>query len=294
MNSMTIAIKNKTNLTIKLEKKYEVFYYKKQTFFSKLLLKEKKYPDIYFHKGFVSSEAISFIENAKIIIVSSLNIKCEIIGKIPTVDESKIYVLYPYIVKKIKYEKPIKKEFKKKNNIDKNSKIIFFRGDDLNKAGIEVVLDVLGRMYAENFTLIIESKKKQIVPIELKLKRLKVNYAYKFFEDYTNIDELFMASDIFFLPTSQKYFNLDVLKAMHYKNAVFLMQINHASEIIDTFSLIQSSEDRSVSFKIDSLLTNEDELKKIQKENLIIAENITLENNFLKIENILKKYFDIS
>jgi len=294
MNSITIAIKNKTNLTIKLEKKYDVTYYKKQTFFSKLLLQEKRYPDIYFHKGFITSDAINFIENSKTTIVSSLNIKCEIINKIPTIDESKIHIQYPYVIKKLKYEKSIKKEFKKKNNIDTNTKIIFFRGDDLSKAGIEVVLDVLDRMHAENFTLIIESNKKQIVPIELKLKRLKVNYSYILFEDYKNMEELFIASDIFLLPTSQKYFSLDILKAMYYKNAVFLMQTNHASEIIDTFSLIQSSEDRSVSFKIDSLLINKDELKKIQEENVTISDAITLENNFLKTEKIIQKYFDIS
>jgi len=294
MNSITIEIKNKTNLTLKLEKEYNVTYYKKPTLFSKLLLKEKEYPDIYFHKGFITSEAIQFIENAKITIVSSLNIKCEIIDKIPTIDESKIHIQYPYIIKKIKYEQSVKEEFKKKNNIDKNSKIIFFRGNDLNKAGIDVVLDVLDRMYAENFTLIIESSKKQIMPIELKIKRLKVNYSYILFEDYKNIDELFTASDIFLLPTSQKYFNLDVLKAMHYENVVFLMQTNHASEIIDTFSLIQSIEDRSVSFKIDSLLSNKDELKKIQEENVNIADTITFENNFLKITKIMDEYFDIS
>ena len=294
MNNITIAIKNKTNLTLKLEKKYDVTYYKKQTFFSKLLLQEKRYPDIYFHKGFITSEAINFIENSKTTIVSSLNIKCEIINKIPTIDESKIHIQYPYVIKKLKYEKSIKKEFKKKNNIDTNTKIIFFRGDDLSKAGIEVVLDVLDRMHAENFTLIIESNKKQIVPIELKLKRLKVNYSYILFEDYKNMEELFIASDIFLLPTSQKYFSLDILKAMYYKNAVFLMQTNHASEIIDTFSLIQSSEDRSVSFKIDSLLINKDELKKIQEENVTISDAITLENNFLKTEKIIQKYFDIS
>ena len=56
MNNITIAIKNKTNLTLKLEKKYDVTYYKKQTFFSKLLLQEKRYPDIYFHKGFITSK----------------------------------------------------------------------------------------------------------------------------------------------------------------------------------------------------------------------------------------------
>ena len=79
---------------------------------------------------------------------------------------------------------------------------------------------------------------------------------------------------------------------MYYRNAVFLMEANYASEIIDTFSLIQSAEDRSVSFKVDSLLINKDELKNIQKENQKIVKKLTLENSLLKISNLIDKSFD--
>ncbi len=152
---------------------------------------------------------------------------------------------------------------------------------------------MISRMYKENFTLIIESNSKQIVPLRLKMERADVQFSYILLEDYENIDEIFISSDIFILPTEQKYFSLDVLKAMHFRNAVFLMESNHASEIIDTFSLIQSSDDRSVSFKVDSLLINKDELKKIQKENQKIAQNLTLEKNVEEIEQILTNSFDI-
>ena len=292
MNSLTIAIKNKTNLTLQLEKIYDVKYHEKQTFLSKIMLKEKEKPNIYFHKGFLSSDAVTLIEDSDLVIVSSNSIKKEIIDKVSNIDISKIHVLYPYVINKTQYEKSIKKEFRTKYNIEKNSKILFFRGTDLVKSGLDMVFDVISRMYNENFTLVIESTNKQIVPLKLQMDRSEIKFKYILLEDYENIDELFIASDIFILPTQQKYFALDVLKAMFYRNAVFLMENNHASEIIDTFSLIQSIEDRSVSFKVDSLLINKKELKKIQKENAKIAQNNSLETSIEKINEIIQKSFD--
>jgi len=292
MNSIKIGIKNKTNLTLQLEKKYDVTYYEKPSFLSKLLLKENKYPDIYFHKGFLSSEAVSMIENSTIVIVTSQKVQKEILDKIPNIDISKINVLTPYLYVKNKYTKEIKEQFRKKHTIEKKSKIIFFRGKDVERNGLSVVFDVISRMYKDNFTLIIESSVNQIRPLKLKMERSETKFNYILLENYKNIDEVFMASDIFILPTQQKYFSNDVLRAMYYRNAVFLMESNYASEIIDAFSLIQSAEDRSVSFKVDSLLINKDELKKIQKENQKIATMHSLDNNIEKIEEIIKNNFD--
>lgn len=293
MNSITIAIKNKTNLTLRLEQKYDVTYYEKPTFLSKLLLKEEKNPDIYFHKGFLSSEAVKLVENSKIVIVSSNGVKKEIIDNVLNIDISKIIVRYPYFISKIEYDKSIKKEFKKKNNIAKDSKILFFRAKDLSKNGLDMVFDVISRMYKENFTLIIESNTKQIATLKLQMEKSELKFNYLLLENYENIDEIFISSDIFILPTNQKYFSLDVLKAMYYRNAVFVMDSNHASEIIDTFSLIHSSDDRSVSFKVDSLLINKEELKKIQKENQKIAKNLTLDKSLEEISQIINNSFDI-
>jgi len=293
MNDLKIGIKNKTNLTVQLEKIYNVTYYQKTSLLSKLLFKENKYPDIYFHKGYLSSEAIHLIENSKIVVVNSNSVKKDIISKSSNIDISKIHVEYPYLIPKIEYDKTIKKEFKKNFDIEKESKLILFRGSDLSKNGLEVIFDIISRMYKKNFTLLIESNSKQISSLRLQMERSNVSFEYRLLEDYKNIDELFIASDIFILPTKLKYFSLDVLKAMYYKNAVFVMEANPSSELIDTFSLIQTAEDRSMSFKVDSLLINKDELKKIQKENYKIAKKYSLSNSIDKITEIINNSFDI-
>ena len=71
-----------------------------------------------------------------------------------------------------------------------------------------------------------------------------------------------------------------------------MWRCNDASELVDVFSLIQNESDKSLSFKIDSLLVNKDELKKIQKENQIKTLEYTLDKSFEKISSIIKVSFD--
>jgi hypothetical protein len=292
MKSIEIAIKNKTNLTLQLEKLYEVTYYEKETFFSKLIFQKKSTPDIYFHQGIFSKDAISTAKKSKLVIVNTQSTKNDFIQIAPEVNADKIEVVSPYFIAQTEYNKQIKKSFKQRYNIDKKSKIIFFRAKDLIKNGLETVFDILSRMYEENFTLIIESSSKQIVPLRIQLERAEIKYPYILFEDKKNIEELFIASDIFILPTSYKYFAVDVLKAMHYKNAVFIMEENAASEIVDVFSYIQGANDKSISFKVDSLLINEDELKKIQKQNKKVSKKYNIERSLAETSHLIEKYFD--
>jgi len=293
MNHLTIAIKNKTNLTLKLEKLYNVTYYKKQSLLSSLLLRDKQYPEIYFHKGYLSSEAVLLIENSKLVIVSSESMKREIVNKLSNIDISKLHVIYPYLMEKNEYDKGIKQEFKNKHGIDKDTKILFFRGNDLSKCGMNFLKDALSRMYEKNFILIIESNLKQVNMLKLQIERSNVNFQYLLLSDYEDISEVFISADIFILPTLQKYFAQDVLKAMHYKNAVFVTESNPSSELIDVFSLIQGEEDRSASFKIDSLLLNKSEMKKIQKDNYDISKKYSLDNSLQKVLKLIKESFDI-
>ena len=93
------------------------------------------------------------------------------------------------------------------------------------------------------------------------------------------------ASGIFLLPTKLKLFSLNTLRAMFYKTAVFVIKRNSSSEILDIYSIIQSEEDRATPFKIDALLQNTKELKKIQKENY----QISLEYNFDSRYEIIDK-----
>jgi hypothetical protein len=291
MNSIKIAIKNKTKITQRLEKLYNITYYKKQSLFSKLTFKNHKHPDIYFHQGIINDNAINLIKNSKKTIVNSNGLKSKIIDKMSTLNKDKIEVVYPYLNYTIPYSKDLKKMFKDNFDIDKKTKIIFFHGKDLVLSGLKSFLDILNGMQKTNFIVVIESNSKEIKKLKIQINRVNVPYKILFFENHKNIDELFIVSDIFILPTQLKLFAPTILKAMFYKNAVFVMATNYAAELIDTFSLIQTQFDPSTSFKIDALLKNNDELKNIQKQNHKKSLDFGFESRFELVNNIVKSHF---
>jgi len=291
MEKLHIAINTKTKVIKELEKKFELTYFKEQTFFEKLLLKEKKYPNIYFHQGSINTKALDMAEHSKIIIVNSNSMKEKICEKRTYIKEDKIFVLYPYINTQIKYDKQIKRDFRKKYEIKKEQRIIYFTGKDLISSGLENFLITIKNLENKNYKILIDTNTQQVEKLQERLKHFRLDKQMIILENYTNIDELFIVSDIFILPTKQKLFAVSVLKAMFLKNAVFVSRNNAASEIIDSFSLVFGQNDKTLSFKVDALLGNKEELKKIQKENYQVVKNMTYINYIGELESIIEDNF---
>ena len=107
-------------------------------------------------------------------------------------------------------------------------------------------------------------------------------------ENYSKIDDLFLASDIFILPTYNKSFSTNIIKAMYCENVVFLSLENDAKEIVDVFASMDSPTDPSTAFKIDAILSNENDLEMIKKQNREIALEFALESNLEKINHIIE------
>jgi len=292
MKNLNIAINTKTKVIKYLETIYNVEYYKQQTLLEKLLLKDKKYPDIYFHQGSLNTTALDMVENSKLTIVNSNSIKETILEKRSYLNENKIFILYPYINATIKYDKKIKKEFRKTHNISKEDRIIYFTAKDLALGGLDKVLEIISQLEKNNFVLLIDTDTLQAHTLKDKLVKLKINDKVIILENYAEKDKLFIAADIFILPTKQKLFAPNVLKAMYYKNAIFVNRDNAASEIIDAFSLIIGQNDQTISFKTDALLENKEELKKIQKENYLVVKNITYDTYIEELNTLIKDNFD--
>jgi hypothetical protein len=293
MKKIHIAISTKTKVTKELELKFEVTYYQEQTFFEKLLLKEKKYPDLYFHQGAINTQALDMVENSKLTVVNSNSLKEQICEKRTYIDPKKVHILYPYIVKQLEYDKKMKKAFKVKHQIEKQERIIYFTGKDLISSGLEKFLQTMSEIESKNFKIIIDTNTQAKEKLQERITHYKLDEKTLILENYVVNDELFIAADIFILPTKQKLFAANVLKAMYFKNAVFVNRDNASSEIIDSFSLILGQDDKSISFKIDALLGNKDELKKIQKENYQVVKNINYANYMSELDHIIKDNFDI-
>jgi len=283
----TINFKGKTKLIDILLDENIVSLVKKNSFIDKLLFRKKQYADIYFHTGIFDKESISNIKNGKKIVVNSNRLKKEILDKF-NIDKNSVEVVYPFV--DVEYSKPkkIKQNLCQKLKIDPKKKIIFFTAKNLKSSGVIEFINTIMQLSSKNFISIVAGDKKQITALKFQLTKLKLEEKLLLLEDYENKDELFLASDIFFLPTHNKSFASNVLKAMFCKNVVFTTQNNDSKELIDIFSTMDSPSDRSMQFKLEAILENKDDMRLIKKQNRKIAKEFTLDKQLEKIKGIIK------
>ncbi|XPV54918.1 MAG: glycosyltransferase [Halarcobacter ebronensis] len=171
--------------------------------------------------------------------------------------------------------------------MDPKKKIIFFTAKNFKTSGVKEFISIVLQLSSDNYIAVIESDKKQITSLKFQLSKINVEDKILLLEDYPNKDELFLASDIFILPTHSKNFASNILKAMYCKCAVFVTATNPAKELVDVFAMMESPDDRSMQFKVDALLQNKNDLKLIKKQNRKIAKEHSLENALSKVEEII-------
>lgn len=283
----TILYKTKSILIEELEKQSNIEVLKEKNFFFNLF-SEKKYADVYFHSGSLDDKSIENIKNSKITIVNTFASMNQIIAK-TKIPHEKIKVIYPSINVEYKEIEEVKAKLCEELQIDLANKIIFFTAKNIKSSGVKEVLDICSSLSYQDFKIIIAAEKKQIAALQFQLPKyqsLKDNIIL--LEDYSSINDLFLASDIFLLPTYNKAFSTNIIKAMFCECAVFLSLENDAKEILDVFASLDKPSDPSAAFKIDAILQGENDLKQIQKQNRELALEFTLESNLEKINHIIK------
>lgn len=284
----TINYKNKTKLISKLLEQENIVELEKPSMLNKLSLKKKEFAEIFFHTGQVfDKETIENIQNAKKVIVSAKIAKKELLEKVD-VPEEKVEIVYPAI--NIEYRKPkeVKKEVSEKLGIDSKKKILLFTGKNLKTSGVVEFINMVMKLNFNNMIAVIVADKKQMYNLRFKLSKFDVSEKLLLVEDYENMDELFLASDIFVLPSYNQNFATNILKAMYCKCAVFTTITNAASEVIDVFSTMETPHDGSMQFKVDALLQNKDDMKLIKKQNRKIAKQFTLDKQLKKVNDIIE------
>ncbi len=287
MTKTTISYKTKNNLIEELSKQANIEVLKEENFFMKLF-SQKKYADVYFHSGSLDDKSIENIKNSKITITNTFASMNQIIAK-TKISHEKIKVIYPSINIEYKKTKEIKAKICEELQIDLTTKIIFFTAKNIKSSGVKEFLDICSSLSYQDFKIIIAAEKKQITALRFQLpKYQKLEEKIVLLEDYSNINDLFLASDIFLLPTYNKSFSTNILKAMFCKCVVFLSIDNDAKEILDVFASLDSPTDSSTAFKIDAILQGENDLKEIKKQNRKLALEFTLKNNLEKINHILE------
>ena len=287
MNKTTIFYKSKNVLIEQLEKQANIEVLKEKNFFSKIF-SAKKFPDIYFHSGTLDDDSKENILNSKMTIVNSFASMNEIIAR-TKISHEKIKVIYPSI--DVKYQDPQEIRIKvcEELQIDSESKIIFFTAKNIKSSGVKEFLDICSSLSYQNFKIIIAANNKQIYNLRFQLpKYTNLENKLILLEDYKNVDELFLASDIFILPTYNKSFSSNILKAMFCESVVFVTIENDVREVVDVFASIDSPSDPSIAFKIDAILLSDDDFKQTKEQNRQLALEFTLESNLAKINHIIE------
>ena len=287
MQKTTISYKSKNILIDELIKQSNIEVLKEKNFFSKLFSK-KEFPDIYFHSGVLDDESIENIKNSKITVVNSFTLKDEVVAKTKILQE-RIKVIYPTINVKTQNISEIRAKVFEELKIDLADKIIFFTAKNFKTSGVKEFLDICSNIDYPNFKIIISGTHQQINNLKFQLSKYNsLQDKLILLENYKNIDEIFIASDIFILPTYNKSFSTNILKAMYYECVVFVTIQNDVKEVVDVFASMNSPTDSSIEFKIDAILSAQDDLNLIKKQNANLSQEFTLQSNLEKINYIIE------
>jgi len=289
MKQTTVYYKISNTLINNLKQRDDIKILKKPSFITKLFSK-KRYPDIYFHSGELDENSIEFIKNSKFVVTNSFSNLNLILAK-TKISHEKIKVIYPSV--DIKYQKPkeLKEKYKDRFSLTANTKIIFFTAKNFKTSGVKEFLQIVSNLSFIDFKVIIAGTKQQLAALEFTLpKYSKLEPKIILLdESKENLDELYLISDVFLLPSYNKNIASSVIKAMFCKCVVFSTMNNDAKEIIDVYATMENPNDPSTAFKIDAILFDENELKKVKKQNRNIALEMSLDKNIEKFNDILTK-----
>ncbi|MFY9105266.1 glycosyltransferase [Aliarcobacter cryaerophilus] len=289
MKQTTVYYKISNTLINNLKHRKDIKILKKPSFLTKLFSK-KRYPDIYFHSGELDENSIEFIKNSKFVVTNSFSNLNLILAK-TKISHEKIKVIYPSV--DIKYQKPkeLKEKYKDRFSLTANTKIIFFTAKNFKTSGVKEFLQIVSNLSFIDFKVIIAGAKQQLAALEFTLpKYSKLEPKIILLdESKEKLDELYLISDVFLLPSYNKNIASSIIKAMFCKCVVFSTMNNDAKEIIDVYATMENPNDPSTAFKIDAILFDENELKKIKKQNRNIALEMSLDKNIEKFNDILTK-----
>ncbi|WP_148624003.1 glycosyltransferase [Aliarcobacter cryaerophilus] len=289
MKQTTVYYKVSNTLINNLKHRDDIKILKKPSFLTNLFSK-KRYPDIYFHSGELDEDSIEFIKNSKFVITNSFSNLNLILAK-TKISHEKIKVIYPSVDIKYQKTKELKEKYKDIFSLTVNTKIIFFTAKNFKTSGVKEFLQIVSNLSFIDFKVIIAGTKQQLAALEFTLpKYSKLEPKIILLdESKEKLDELYLISDIFLLPSYNKNIASSVIKAMFCKCVVFSTMNNDAKEILDVYATMENPNDPSTAFKIDAILFDENELKKIKKQNRNIALEMSLDKNIEKFNDILTK-----
>jgi len=229
-------------------------------------------------------------ENASKIIANSQMVRDQIVENF-NVRKEKVVVVYNGVDKDRDVMHIPKKKLFKKFSIPLHHKVILFVGNGFERKGLASFLKIIQLVANENISALIVGADKNTKKYKKIAQELEISNIVYFLGERKDVSEIYRLSEIVILPTYYDPFSNVVIEALHYGNVVITTRQNGASEIIDKSLQMDNPNDTSIARKINSLLQNNNEMKKIQRANMIKARRFSIDRNvsatLSEIEKIL-------
>lgn len=243
----------------------------------KAFLKTKGFSLNPLHLSYLYLEKRCF-NNSKKIIANSKRVKEEII-EYYGIDENKIEVIYNGVNLPSKIDKDgAKLKLSQEFGIDRDTPIILYVGSGFERKGVAQFLEIISKLESE-FVAFVVGKEKRLDRYKKLAKDLRVEQKVIFTGARSDVEEFYSASDIFLFPTKYEPFSNVVLEALSYGSVVFTTVQNGASEILDSYFVMESPNDIEIYKKIDKLLSDRERLLKLQEESIKLSKEFSIEQN---------------
>jgi len=230
------------------------------------------------HFVYLFIEKRAFNKAKKIIAISNM-VKQNIITEY-NIEPNKIEVVYNGIPLKEKVDfSDIKEEF----NI-KNEKILLYVGSGFKRKGVKEALDIVAKLTGD-FKFFVIGKEKNMDFYKNYAKYVGIEKKVIFTGPRSDVDKFYSMADIFIFPTKYEPFGSVIIEALNFENVVFTTNTCGGGEILPNEWII----DENTYKKIQYLLDNPDELKKLQKKAKEISKDFSIEKNVEKTLKVISE-----
>jgi UDP-glucose:(heptosyl)LPS alpha-1,3-glucosyltransferase len=230
------------------------------------------------HFVYLFIEKRAFNKAKKIIAISNL-VKRNIISEY-NIEPNKIEVIYNGVPLK---EKVDFSDIKKELNI-KNEKILLYVGSGFKRKGVKEALDIVAKLTGD-FKFFVIGKEKNMDFYKNYAKYVGIEKKVIFTGPRSDVDKFYSMADIFIFPTKYEPFGSVIIEALNFENVVFTTNTCGGGEILPNEWII----DENTYKKIQYLLDNPDELKKLQKKAKEISKDFSIEKNVEKTLKVISE-----
>lgn len=243
-----------------------------------------------------SIEKFSYQRGKKSVIISPTEwIKREIIEEYKVAKENIVVIPNGVDLEEFnpKNRKQFRDEVRKELNIKLDDIVLLFVAYEFKRKGLKYIIEAIPFLKNERIKLIVIGKE-EIAPYLSLAEELKVAHQIIFLKP-TPLKKYYAASDIFIFPTLYEAFSLATLEAIASGLPILATKVSGTEELIqdgDNGFFIQR-DGFDIAQKINLLIENEDNIKKMGENACKTAERYSRENVAHQTEEVYKKIYSL-